>query len=64
MPILDIVQLILSIIVTVAPTFLAAMKEKRDVKKSAFDLGLTELHAADERMRLDAREHPRDPVQP
>jgi hypothetical protein len=59
MPILDIVQLILSIIVTVAPTFLAAMKEKRDVKKSAFDLGLTE-----ERMRLDAREHPRDPVQP
>lgn len=64
MAILDIVQLVLSILVTVAPTLLAAMKEKRDVKKSAFDLGLSELHAADERMRLDHREHQRDPVQP
>lgn len=64
MPILDIIELVLSILLTVAPAMLAAMKEKRDVKKASFDLGLNELHAADERMRLDRREHQRDALQP
>jgi len=53
----SIVELVLSILVAVTPTILAALKARSDVKKSAFDLGLSELHAADERMRVEDYQH-------
>lgn len=64
MPIAEIVQLVLSIFVAVMPTILAALKERHDVKKSAFELGLRELHAADERLRVEGGQHQPSPVQP
>lgn len=64
MPIMEIVQLILSIFVAVMPTILAMLKARSDVKKSKFDLGLSELHAADERMRVENPQHESSPVQP
>lgn len=64
MGIAEIVQLILSIVVAVMLTILAVLKERSDVKKSAFDLGLSELHAADERMRVEDHQHQSSTVQP
>ncbi len=64
MAIASLIEMVLSIVVAVIPTILAAMKARNDVRKSAFDLGLSELHAADDRMRMEDHEYQSSPVQP
>lgn len=59
-----ILEMVLSILVAVMPTILAVLKERSNVKKSAFDLGVSELHVADERMRVEGDQHQPSPVQP
>ncbi|MDE2099287.1 MAG: hypothetical protein KGL39_18685 [Patescibacteria group bacterium] len=68
MGIVEIIGLFFSIVLAVAPTLLAHIveksKEHNEFKKTAFDLGLSELDAADRRMRLDVDQHHNLTLQP
>ncbi len=58
--IIEAVTAVFGVIVILLKLILAKTDAKQDVKKSKFDLGVSELHTANQRMRLpvDQREPP------
>lgn len=60
---IDLLGLLATIAATVLPVVLAHLKEKHNVRQSSFDLGLDQLHAADERMQLEDNQHQTSAVQ-